>query len=150
MDGVRPSAFMFMGGGLVLFISTFLDWFDGVVGFNGWETDAYGLQGIFVAVIGLLVGGGVAVTTFANVDLPDDVVGFTRTQVFLALGLAAFLITFGLQFGNNPGIGVLLGWISAAVIVAAGVMDTMGVGAGSSSSAPPASPPQQPPGPSQF
>ncbi len=135
MDNLKTTQIMAMIGGAVLLLSTFLDWVSiGDFGENGWDTSLWGLQGIFVALIGLAIGGGVAAQAFANVTLPDRIVGLTHDQLHLTLAFAAFMITFGRQFGDNPGIGILLGWIASAVIVASAVMDMR---------AEPASPPTQ-------
>ncbi|NIR41760.1 MAG: hypothetical protein GWN79_27640 [Actinobacteria bacterium] len=128
MENVKPSSWMLMGGGLVLLISTFLDWvsvsaggFD--FGENAWDTDFFGLLGIICALIGLLVGGGVAAQTFGKVNMPDRVLGFTHDQIHLILGCEAFVITFGLVFRGDVGIGLWLGLVSAVVITAGAYMD---------------------------
>ncbi len=139
-DDIKTSTIMLIAGGTVLLISTFLDWLDaGPFSQSGWSTDAFGLSGIFVAVIGVAVAGGTVATKFAGVSLPDEIIGFSRDQLHLALGFAAFLITFGLQFGNSSGIGVLIGWIASAVIVAGAYLDIQASG----SDAAPAAPPSQ-------
>ena len=128
MENVKPSSWMLMGGGLVLLISTFLDWvsvsaggFD--FGENAWDTDFFGLLGIFCALIGLAVGGGVAARTFGNVNLPERMLGFTSEQLHLILGVEALLITVGLVFRGDVGIGLWLGLIAAVVITAGAYMD---------------------------
>jgi len=141
---IKPSTIMLIAGGAVLLISTFLAWFSigsGSFGASssGWSTEYFGLSGIFVAIIGLVVATATALTTFTDVKLPTDIVGFTREQVYCILGLAAFLITFGLQFGSTTGIGILLGWIASAVIVAGAYIEMQAAGA----SAAPAAPPSQ-------
>lgn len=129
---LKPGAIMLMAGGVVLAISTFLDWVSvGSYGENGWETTIWGFQGIFVFLIGAAVAVLVALKTFANTNLPPRLVGFTFNQLYMALGLAAFLITFGRQFGDNPGIGIILGWIASAVVVAGAFMEAQGEAAGS-------------------
>jgi len=141
---IKPSSFMLMGGGAVLLISTFLAWFSvgsGKFGASssGWSTEYFGLTGIFVAIIGLAVAVAVALTTFTEVELPSDILGFSREQVYCVLGLAAFLITFGLQFGSTTGIGILLGWIASAVVVAGAYIEMQAAGSGAA----PATPPSQ-------
>ena len=132
-NGIKPSAIMLIAGGALLFVSTLLDWVgSGSFGFNGWETRAYGLQGIFVAAIGVIVALGVALTTFGNVSLPDALLSFTRNQVYLILSFAAFLIMFGLQFASNSDIGVILGWIAAAVMTAGAFMEEQSTAGGAS------------------
>ena len=135
MDNLKPTQIMLMVGGAVLLLSTFLAWRDfGGASWSGWETGAVGLQGIFIALIGLAIGGGVAAQTFANVTLPDRVLGLNHDQLHLSLGVTAFVVTFSQQFADNVGIGILLGWLASAVIIAAAVMDMK---------AEPASPPTQ-------
>lgn len=134
MGNMKPGALMMLGGGALLFISSFLNWFKfGPFSQSGLDTDLTGLQGIVI----LLIGGGVAaiaaIRAFAadNVKLPDSILGLTLNQVILILGFSAFLMMFGLQFANNTSIGVVLGWIAAAVVVAGAVMEDRSPAAGS-------------------
>jgi hypothetical protein len=114
---------MLIAGGAVLLIASILKWRDTVSSEGGLSTDLTGLQGIFC----LLIGGGIAVLvalqTFGNVNLPARVLGFSWNQLYLMFGLAAFLITFGLQFAEFTAFGITLGWIAAAVIVAGAFME---------------------------
>ena len=131
MENLKTTQIMLIAGGAILLISTFLDWRSrGDFGVNGWETDSFGLQGIFIALIGVAIAGGVAAQAFGNVTMPDQILGLGHDQLHLALGFAAFMLNFGQQFASDAGIGALLGWISAAVIIAAAIMD-MREGAGS-------------------
>ena len=123
-DNVKPTTIMLIAGGAVLFISTLLDWRSaGSFGVSGWETDNWGLLGIVVALIGIDIAVGAILTQFTEVKLPEKILTLNHDQLHLALGFSAFLITFGQLTGNNLGIGIHLGWISAAVIVAAAVID---------------------------
>ena len=134
-NNIKPSTIMLIAGGAVLLLSSFLEWNDrfGIDGSSGWETELYGIQGIIVAVIGLAVGGGVALTKFANVSMPERFLGFGHDQLHLVLGFSAFLIMFSLQFQTGASIGILLGWIASAVIVAGAYMDIQAAsGAGDS------------------
>lgn len=130
---IKPSTIMLIAGGGLLFISTFLPWTD-VAGSSdsGLSTDLLGIQGLFCLLIGGAVAVLVALKTFAGVSLPDRILGFSWNQLFMAFGLGAFLIAFGRQFGEFTGIGVLLAWIAAAVIVAGAYMEEAGVGSGGS------------------
>lgn len=135
---IKPSTIMLIAGGAVLAISTFLDWaefgfsidFDDILGsgspdlgVSGWENDAWGLFGIFVFLIGVAVAGGVAAQQFAGVKLPDKILSFDHNQLHFMLGMIAFVPLFGFFLGGPSEIGVLLGFLAAAVIVAASVMD---------------------------
>ena len=138
---IKPSTIMLIAGGAVLAISTFLDWStfsfnfgdfgdfsSDSPGFNGWENDLFGLFGIFVFLIGLAVAGGVAAQQFGGVSMPDKILGFDHNQLHFMLGMIAFVPLFGFFLGGPGEIGVLLGFIAAAVIVAAAVMDMRGAG----------------------
>jgi len=142
---IKPSTIMLIAGGAVLAISTFLDWaeigFSSIdlgsflgespdLGVSGWETEAYGLFGIFLFLIGAVIAGGVAARQFAGVNLPDSVLGFDHNQLHFMLGMIAFVPLFGFFLGGPNQIGVLLGFIAAAVIIAASVMDMRAIGDG--------------------
>lgn len=140
-NDMKPSTIMLIAGGAVLLISTFLDWYsvDTAIGdfsVNGWETDAFGLLGIFCALIGVVIGGGVAAQQFGNVSLPDRILGFDHNQLHLVLSFAAFLITFGLVFAGDTGIGLWLGVVASAVMTAGAFMDMSAEG-GAPSTTPP-------------
>ncbi len=127
-NNIKPSTIMLIAGGAVLLLSSFLAWFSVSAGgfsssASGWDVDFFGLHGIFVAIIGLVIGGGVALQTFGNMSMPDRILGFDHDQIHMVLGFSAFLITFGRQFQSEAGIGILLGWIASAVIVAGAYMD---------------------------
>ncbi len=125
---------MMLGGGALLFISSFLNWFKfGPFSQSGLDTDITGLQGIVILLIGAGVAAVAAIRAFAggSVKLPEAIVGLTLNQVILILGFAAFLMMFGLQFANNTSIGVVLGWIAAAVVVAGAVMEDRAPATGS-------------------
>jgi hypothetical protein len=132
-----PGKIMLIAGGAVLFIATFLDWIS-VRGFSvsGTETDAFGFQGFWCLLIGAAVAVLVALQTFANINLPARVLGFSWNQIFIVFGVAAFLITFGLQFVDNAAIGITLGWIASAVIVAGAFMEMQSETRSTSSSMP--------------
>ena len=125
MDSIKPATIMLIGGGGLLFIASLLDW---VEFFD--KTDLFGIQWLFT----LIIGGGVAVmvvlSNFANVTLPEKVLGLSMNQVYLMLSFAAFLMMFGLQFGEGREIGVLIGWIGAAVMTAGAVMEEQASGSG--------------------
>jgi hypothetical protein len=115
---------MLIAGGAVLFISSLLNWRDSrLTSSSGLATDYTGLQGLWVLLIGAGIAVLVALQTFANVNLPARVIGFTWNQLYMVFGLAAFLITFGLQFADRVAFGVTLGWIAAAVVVAGAFLE---------------------------
>lgn len=127
-DGIKPSTIMLIAGGAVVFLASILDW----VEFGGSKTEWFGIQWLFTLLIGGGIALGVALTTFANVSLPDNLLGFSRSQLHLSLSFSAFLILFGLQFGEGREVGILLGWIGAAVMCAGAFMEMQSESSGGS------------------
>lgn len=117
-NGIKPGTIMLIAGGAVVFLASLLDWTE----FNS-KTEVFGIQWLFT----LIIGGGIAVlvalASFTNVTIPEKVFGFDLNQLFLTMSFAAFLIFFGAQFGEFREVGVLLGWIGAAVMCAGAFME---------------------------
>lgn len=129
MENLKPSQMMHIGGGVLIVLSTFLSWWSVSEGSfsasaNAWSTDSYGIMGILLFAIGVvLAGGGIMAATGNDENMPDEVVGLSRNQLHLALGFAAFVPTFGFQFAQQTGIGIPLGWIGAVLVMASAVME---------------------------
>lgn len=122
MDTSKPGPLLMLGGGAVMVLGSILKWFEGT---SGLETDVTGLLGIFVLLSGLLVIGVGAVRAFgANVNLPDDIAGFSLDQICLFDAFAAFLWTFALVVEDGNKIGLHLSWLGAAVAVAGAVLSS--------------------------
>lgn len=140
MNDLKPGPLVALGGAVVMLISTFLPWID-IFGFteNGLNSDFFGLIGIIILVIAVVVGALAAILAFfPQVGLPDRIVGYTQTQLMLVLGTASFLTTFGLQFRSSTGIGILIAWIGAALIIVGAIL---AMREGASAGPPPAAPP---------
>jgi len=140
-NDIKPSTMMLIGGGIVLLLGTFLDWFSvdggeffGDLSANGWDTDLFGLLGIVCAAIGLIIGGGVAARQFGNVNMPTPPMGFSHAQLHIMLSLMAAVITIGFVFRGEVGIGLWLSTVAAIVMVVGSVMEDK---EGSSEATPP-------------
>lgn len=127
---IKPSTILLIAGGAVLFISTFLDWFSvdggefiGDFGANAWDTDFFGLLGIFCAIIGLVIAGGIAAQQFGNVSMPDQILGFNHDQIHFILSGEALLITLGLFFRGDTGIGLILALLASIAMLVGAIMD---------------------------
>lgn len=127
---LKPSTIMLIGGGAVLLLGTFLDWvsvdggdFIGDFGANAWDTDFFGLLGIVAALIGLVIGGGVAARQFGNVNMPSMPFGFSHEQIHIVLSLFAVIITIGFVIRGDVGIGLWLSTLAAIVMVVGAVME---------------------------
>jgi hypothetical protein len=121
-----PGEITIMAGGAVALIGSFLHFYSYDTGFSSGGISAWGsglfpvatLMVIFAIVSAVLV----ALTKFANVRLPDPVMTFSWTQIYLALGFfaAVYAIAYLLvnKGGASFGIGfwlILVGCIASLV-----------------------------------
>jgi hypothetical protein len=111
-----PGEIVILAAGAVMLIASFLE-------FAG-EDSAWGNFWFPIATLipiyGILMALQVALTKFANVNLPDRVASFTWEQVHLMLGLFALLMSIGWLISglDDTGIGfwlLLLGSVGLAV-----------------------------------
>ena len=83
-----PGEIVIMAAGAVMLIFSFFD-------FAG-NTSAWGTGWFPIATLlplyGVIMGLEIGLTKFANVKLPDSIVGFTREQLHLVLGIMAGLM----------------------------------------------------------
>jgi hypothetical protein len=145
-----PGEITIMAGGAVALIFSFFDFYEfGGEGRSVWSSDialfpVATLMVVFVAVSAVLV----ALTKFANVQLPDRVMTFTWIQIYLVLGFFATLYAVAyLLLDKSPldfGIGfwfILIGCIASLV----GAVLLMRERAGAGSPGAPGSPGSPPP-----
>ena len=126
MDNVRPSQWLVLASGALLFIFSFFDLAKDVG--NAW--DDFGVQ-TFPALIGLILAGLAAAIAFGDVDLPEPILTFSIRQLVLVLALTAVLIQVGylltlmLSDVADPGIGAWLGGLAAIGLIVGAVMDQL-------------------------
>ncbi len=123
MNQLRPGAIAVLAGGIVLLISTFLNWLGP---FSAWESNFFGLTGLFVFIIGALCAAVAGIRAFApQVNLPANIAGLSINQAVLGLGAAVFLLTLGLLFRESSAkIGTILALLSSAAIVVGAYLET--------------------------
>ncbi len=123
MNDLKPGALAALGGGVLLIISTFLDWFGP---FSVWEGVFFGFTGFIMLVIGAAVAAIAAVRAFApQVSLPDQVLGLSLDQVTFALGFSVAVYTFGLLFRDESAkIGTILALVASIAIAAGGYLES--------------------------
>lgn len=103
----RPHELVIMIGGAVTFLFSFFTWFeygaadgtDSVVlaSPSAWSSGLFPLATL-VPVFGLIMAVGVALSRFANVEIPDSIAGFGRTQIHLLLSGYSVIITLAFFF----------------------------------------------------
>ncbi|HEY7106240.1 MAG TPA: hypothetical protein VH986_07540 [Acidimicrobiia bacterium] len=102
-----PGEITIMAGGAVALIGSFLHFYSVDTSFGSGSVSAWGsglfpvatLMVIFAVISAVLV----AVTKFANVQLPERVLTFTWTQVYLVLGFFAALYAIAYLLVNKGG-----------------------------------------------
>jgi len=130
---VKPSDIVLMASGAVALIFSFLTWFDGEdIGagtYNAWSTELTFPLGTYIPLIGLILGGQVALTRFANVNLPERVLGFTWPQIHLVLALFGVLLALGWlivnPFGSDidKGLGLWLSILASIGLMVGAVLE---------------------------
>jgi len=139
-NDIKPSTIMLMAGGVVLALSTFLEWGEGFFegmsfedlqepAYSAWSVNAMGLFGIVIFLIGVAIAVGTAAKQFGNKTLPEPPMGFNHNQIHLILGLIVLVPTATMLLGGPSGIGLFLAIAASGVIVAASIMDMRSSGA---------------------
>jgi hypothetical protein len=126
--------------GVLLFVWGFLPWYSDAGGSaNAWSTETIPgllLTATWVPLLSLAIAIFVAIKVFAN-GFPDRVFGFTWAQLSMVVGLIGVLISLGFLVANrslgnlgslNLGVGLILSFITALVLLAGGVLDHLGIG----------------------
>ena len=130
---VKPADIIIMVSGAVAIIFSFMAWFAAPDGSGGDDISGWG-EGIFpigtyIGLIGLAMGVLVALTLFANVNLPEQVAGFTWNQLYLAASAFATLLALGyLIIDKGPydaGIGMWLSILAAIGLLVGAIMRHM-------------------------
>lgn len=130
---VKPADIIIMVSGAVAIIFSFLPWFAIPDGFDGDDRSGWG-EGIFpigtyIGLIGLAMAVLVALTLFANVNLPERVASFTWNQLYLAASVFAALLAIGYLIiddgGYDRGIGLWLSILAAIGLLVGSIMRHM-------------------------
>jgi hypothetical protein len=144
--------------GVVLFIDGFLPWYSidfgplGSVTRSGWQSPG-AIWSMLAIVIGLAMAAVVVLKGLTEVEVPDDVGGFSWPKILLGGGVAvlAFVLIKLLNESSSMGIGFYLGIIAAAALAAGGFLmfreESAAEPAGPPSGPPPGPPPGPPSGP---
>ena len=119
---MKPGAIAILAGGVVLLISSFLDWRGP---FNPWDDFFFGLTGLFVFVLGALVAVVAAIRAFApQVNLPGNIAGLTMNEAIFGIGFAVSIYTLGMLFADEGAKGgTILALLSGIAIMAGAYME---------------------------
>jgi hypothetical protein len=138
--------------GALLFIFGFLPWYSVDLGpfgdytRSGWQSPG-ALWSILAILIALAMSVVVVLKGLTDVDIPDNVGGFSWAKIFLGGGVATLVLVI-IKFINESshlGFGFYLGFIAAVALAAAGFLMFREEAEGSPPPAPPTPPPPAPP-----
>lgn len=129
---LTPANIVILAAGVVMLIASFLAFYKvSFLGhsqnYNAWNTDV-GLFGIATLpmLFGVIMAVQVALTAFANVNLPARPLGFTWNQIHLALGAQALIMMLCFLVRDNSvldfGIGFWLMLLGSIALVVGAVM----------------------------
>lgn len=132
MNQVRPSSILLLVGGIVLAVSSFLDWQaveagPGVVVTNtAWD---FGMLGLFQTIIGVYVAvvGLLGVLGKADTLSQPAAFGMSMHQLAGSLAMAATLWGFALNFEDGARVGALFTWVAGAVSLLGAVIGSLGM-----------------------
>lgn len=126
---LSPANIAILAGGVLVLIGSFLDFYEidfGPVseGFSAWSGDLFFPVTIIPALCGVAMALHVALTTFANTNLPDRVLGLGWNQIHLALGFQAAIMMIAFLIQDKGRLDIAIGfWLmllgSIALIVGA-------------------------------
>ena len=129
---LTPGNLVILVAGVVVLIGSFLDFYKidfGPVSTSdsAWSSDlALFPIATLPAIFGVIMALHVALSAFANVNLPDRVLGLTWDQVHVALGFQSaimmFLFLFRDKLGFDFGIGFFLMLLASIALLVGAIM----------------------------
>jgi hypothetical protein len=120
-----PGEITIMAAGAVMLIASFLNFVSfGSIGRSAWGGGLFPIATLMV-IYGVIMAAHIALTTFAKVNLPDRVAGFTWEQVHLVLGVFTLVMAIGwlaTDLGLHKAIGFWLIFLSSIALAVGAVM----------------------------
>jgi hypothetical protein len=123
---LEPGPATSIAGAIVLFVSTFLNWFErgGFGGVDLWSRDLFGFVGVLlvIAIIEVVVIASVPIIS-PDTALPERILGFSMPQITMSIGFMALVLGVSILFAEYSDIGPILAAVSGAAIMAGGFLD---------------------------
>ena len=118
-------------GGILMVVSTFLNWRGDI---SGLSLDSMGLFGIITLILGALIAVSAAVDAFGlSISLPDAMLGHSRGQLLMMDAFAVFIWTFAHITADGASGGLHMAWIGALVALVGSAMNNMAGASGAAS-----------------
>jgi hypothetical protein len=125
---LTPANIVILAAGVVIFIASFLGFYKFAGhSFSAWSTDLW-LFGVATlpVLFGVIMAAHVALTAFANVNLPDRVLGLSWDQIHVALGFQSTIMMLAFFVRDKStlsfGIGFYLMLLAAIALLVGAVM----------------------------
>lgn len=129
----KPSQWVLMASGAVMLVFSFFNFvkvsgLGGSKAFSAWSGDAFFPLSWWPVLFGVAVAVLVALTVFADVSLPNEVLTLTWKQIYFVLAFASFFILLGFLLVDvsglfDKGIGFWLMFIASIGLVVGSVME---------------------------
>jgi hypothetical protein len=136
---LAPANIVILAAGAVMVVASFLAFYKidlpavlgGSRSFSAWSQGQF-MIATLPALLGLVMALHVALVAFANIDIPDMVLGLSWDQIHLALGFQAALMMVAFLLRSNPygslGIGFWLMLLAGIALFAGAIMRVTGTG----------------------
>ena len=129
----KPAQWVLMASGVLMLIFSFFNFYDinlGVLGSSTakvWSSNGGFPLSWWPVLFGVAIAVLVALTVFANVSLPSEIIGFTWKQIYFILAFTSFfiLLGFALTDGAGKGAGLWLMFIASIGLVVGSVMELL-------------------------
>jgi hypothetical protein len=128
-EKLTTAQIVILASGAVAFIASFLPWVSVDTPFsdftaNAWDGDFLVWPTFWwVGIFGLLMAVQVALTAFASVSFPDNVLGFSWPQIHLMLSIFTVLLTVSFLIGgDSKGFGFWLSLLASIGLVVGAYM----------------------------
>jgi hypothetical protein len=126
----KPGQWVLMASGAVMLLFSFFAFYK-VSGFdkswNSWSGDGAFPLSWWPVLFGVAIAVAVALTVFASVSLPDNVLGFSRNQIYFILSFTSFVILLGFLLwsptGLDKGIGFWFMFLASIGLLVGSVME---------------------------
>jgi cytochrome c biogenesis factor len=110
-----PASIVIIVAGALMLIGSFLNFYEisffgETDGRNAWSGDLFFPVTIIPVLCGVVMALHVVLTTFANVDLPERVLGFSWNQLHLVLGVQAVLMMLAFLLQDKGGLDIAIGF----------------------------------------
>jgi hypothetical protein len=134
---LSPANIVILAGGVVILIGSFLGFYKldlGPIGsknYSAWSTSQF-MIATLPALLGVVMAAQVTLAAFANVNIPDRVLGLTWDQIHLALGFQIAIMMIAFLIRSNPygsfGIGFWFMLLAAIALLVGAIMRVTGAG----------------------